>query len=42
VDGAGVAAGLRIIWDRAVLLRVEMARARGGDQALYVAFGEQF
>lgn len=42
VDGAGVAAGLRLIWDRAVLLRVEMARARGGDQALYVAFGEQF
>ena len=42
VDGAGVAAGLRIIWDRAVLLRVETARARGGDQALYVAFGEQF
>jgi hypothetical protein len=42
VDGAGAAVGLRLIWDRSVLLRVELARARGGDQTLYVAFGEQF
>ena len=42
VEDAGVAAGLRIIWDRAILLRVEMAQARGGDRGLYVAFGEQF
>jgi hypothetical protein len=42
VTGAGAAVGLRVIWDRSVLLRVEMARARGGDGSLYVAFGEQF
>ena len=42
VDGAGAAAGLRFIWDQAVLLRVEMGRAPGGDNTLYVAFGEQF
>jgi hypothetical protein len=43
VDAAGFAAGLRFLWDRAILLRVEMGRAwRGGDRTLYVAFGEQF
>lgn len=43
VDAAGIAGGLRFIWDRAILLRVELGRAfRGGDQTLYVAFGEQF
>jgi hypothetical protein len=42
VDAAGVAVGLRFIWDRAILFRVEMGRARGGDNTLYVAFGEQF
>ncbi len=42
VDALAFAGGLRIIWDRAVLLRVELAKARGGDQGLYVAFGEMF
>ncbi len=42
VDGAGAGAGLRIVWDRAILLRVELAQARGGDRTLYVAFGEQY
>lgn len=43
VDDAGASAGLRLIWDHAILIRVEMARAvRGGDQTLYVSFGEQF
>ena len=42
VDGAGEAVGLRVIWDSAVLLRVEMARAAGGEDTLYVAFGEMF
>jgi hypothetical protein len=43
VDAAGLAAGLRFIWDRTILLRVEMGRAfQGGERTLYVAFGEQF
>jgi len=42
VDAAGASVGLRFIWDRTILLRVEVARARGGDDALYVAFGEMF
>ena len=42
VDGIGAALGLRFLWDRAVLLRVEMGRTPGGDDTLYVAFGEQF
>ncbi len=42
VDGAGAAAGVRLVWDRTIVLRVEMGRARGGDSTLYVAFGEQF
>jgi hypothetical protein len=44
IRAAGVAAGFRFVWDRAILLRVEMGQAleRGGDQTLYVAFGEQF
>lgn len=42
VEGAGAALGLRLLWDRAVLLRVQAARAREGDSTLYVSFGEQF
>jgi hypothetical protein len=43
VDATGIAAGLRFIWDRIVLLRVELARALGGgDETLYVTLGEQF
>jgi hypothetical protein len=42
VDGIGAALGVRFIWDRAILFRVEMGRAPGGDDTLYVAFGEQF
>jgi hypothetical protein len=42
VDAVGAAAGLRFIWDRTILLRIEMGRARGGDDTLYVAFGEMF
>jgi hypothetical protein len=43
VDAAGVAGGLRFLWDRMLLLRVEMGRAlRGGDATLYVTFGEQY
>jgi hypothetical protein len=43
VSGEGLAVGLRFVWDRAILLRVEMGRAlQGGDQALYIAFGEMF
>ncbi len=42
IEGAGAAGGLRFLWDHAVLLRVEMGRARGGDGTLYVSFGDQF
>jgi hypothetical protein len=43
VDATGVAAGLRLFWDRAVICRVEVGRAvRGGDATLYVSFGDQF
>ncbi|GEJ58110.1 BamA/TamA family outer membrane protein [Anaeromyxobacter diazotrophicus] len=43
VDAAGLAAGLRLTWDHAILVRVEMGRALGGgDETLYVSFGEQF
>ena len=42
VDAAGAAVGLRFIWDRAIVARVEVGRARGGENTLYVAFGEQF
>ncbi len=42
VDAAGAAVGIRFIWDRAILFRVEVARARGGENTLYIAFGEQF
>ena len=43
VDATGVAAGLRLFWDRAVIFRVEVGRAvRGGDATLYVSFGDQF
>jgi hypothetical protein len=42
VDAVGGAVGLRFIWDRTILLRVEMGRARGGDDTLYVAFGDMF
>ena len=42
VDGIGAAVGVRFIWDSAILFRVEMGRAPGGDDTLYVAFGEQF
>ncbi len=42
VDGAGAAVGLRFVWDRAILFRIEMGRARGGDDTLFVAFGELF
>jgi hypothetical protein len=42
VDAAGAALGLRFIWDRTILLRVEMGRTRGGDDTLYVAFGDMF
>lgn len=43
VDAAGAAVGFRFLWDGAILLRVEVARAlRGGDNAVYVSFGDQF
>ena len=42
VDAAGVAVGVRIVWDHAILFRVEVGRARGGDNTLYRSFGEQF
>jgi hypothetical protein len=42
IEAAGATAGLRLVWDRAILFRVEVGRARGGENTLYVAFGEQF
>jgi hypothetical protein len=42
IEAAGATAGLRFIWDRALLFRVEVGRARGGENTLYIAFGEQF
>jgi len=43
VDAAGIAAGVRLTWDHAVLIRVEMGRAlSGGEETLYVSFGELF
>jgi hypothetical protein len=42
VQDAGAAVGLRLAWDRAILARIEVGRARGGDNSLFVAFGEMF
>ncbi|HZZ84860.1 MAG TPA: hypothetical protein VFE30_10010 [Anaeromyxobacteraceae bacterium] len=42
VHAEGAAAGLRLIWDRAIVLRVEGARAVGGENTIYVAFGDLF
>lgn len=42
VDALGVAAGVRMIWDHAVLARLDLARAPGGANDVYVAFGEMF
>jgi surface antigen Omp85-like protein len=43
VDATGFAVGLRFVWDHAVIARVEMGRAlHGGDQTLYISFGDQF
>ena len=35
-------AGVRLLWDEAVLLRVELGYAAQGSAALYVSFGEEF
>jgi hypothetical protein len=37
-----VAIGLRMVWDGSVLARVDVARAPGGENTVYVAFGEMF
>jgi hypothetical protein len=42
VRGKGVAIGLRMVWDGSVLARVDVARAPGGEDTVYVAFGEMF
>jgi hypothetical protein len=42
VEATSAAAGLRVTWDRALVLRVEMGRARGGDNTLYVVLGERY
>jgi hypothetical protein len=42
VDAGSVALGLRIVWDRALAVRVEAARARGGETGWYIALGEMF
>ena len=46
VDAAGVAIGLRLIWDHAILFRIEGGRAvghvQGAENTLYLSFGEQF
>lgn len=43
VHGEGVAIGLRMLWDRSVLTRLDVARALGGaDYAVYLAFGKLF
>ncbi|BDG10871.1 BamA/TamA family outer membrane protein [Anaeromyxobacter paludicola] len=42
VHAESAAAGVRLIWDRAIVLRVEAAHARGGETGVYVAFGELF
>ena len=39
---AALTAGFRFIWDGAILVRIDVGRARGGDNTLYVSFGEQF
>lgn len=35
-------AGLRALWDRAVLLRLEVGYAGQGGPAFYIVTGEQF
>ena len=42
VDGASAAVGLRVVWDHAIILRLELARAPGGDISFYLAFGDMF
>lgn len=43
VHAEGVAIGVRMIWDRSVFTRFDVARALGGtDHALYLAFGKLF
>ncbi len=42
IEGTGATVGFRLVWDRALLLRIEMSRARGGDSTLYVSIGEMF
>ncbi len=43
VHGQGVAMGMRMVWDRSVFTRFDVARALGGaDDAFYAAFGELF
>ncbi|HET9595546.1 MAG TPA: BamA/TamA family outer membrane protein [Anaeromyxobacteraceae bacterium] len=42
VQDAGAAVGLRLAWDRAILARFEVGRARGGDNTFFVGFGEMF
>lgn len=42
VAAVGGFAGVRLVWDRAVLVRVEVGYAAQGAAATYVAFGEEF
>jgi hypothetical protein len=42
VHGQGLSAGIRMIWDRSVLGRIDAARAPGGENTVYVSFGELF
>lgn len=43
VHAQGVAIGARMIWDRSVVVRLDVARALGGaDYAAYLAFGKLF
>jgi hypothetical protein len=42
VHAESIAGGIRMVWDRAILARIEIGRTRGGENALYVSFGEMF
>jgi len=42
VAALGGFAGVRLLWDEAILLRVELGYAAQGSAALYVSFGEEF
>lgn len=42
VQAVSFTGGLRLVWDRALIARLEVGRAPGGDNTLYFAFGEEY